>query len=66
MSVKLGDIPMEDIPIGGVMVARAYLGEVLVFDKAAPYLEISPTVAWIYEDLETQNEVFSNITWNIN
>lgn len=29
------------------------------------YLEIEPTLLWVYEDLETFNKVFSNVTWNI-
>lgn len=29
-----------------------------------PYLEISPTIAWIVAG-ETQNDVFSNTYWNI-
>ena len=68
MSVKFGNIAIGEIPLGGVSVGKAYLGDVLVFRKgqAAPYLYIEPEVAWIYEDLETQNDVFSNTNWNIN
>ena len=67
MSVKLGDIAIRDIPLGDVPVGRAYLGDVLVFDKgpAAPYLEIAPELIWVYPDWSAQNDVYSNTTWNV-
>lgn len=30
-----------------------------------PYLEIRPEYIWVYPDLESFNEVFSNVTWTI-
>ena len=30
-----------------------------------PYLEIEPTILWVYPDLERTNDVFSNTYWNI-
>ena len=29
------------------------------------YLEIEPTLLWVYEDLEMYNKVFSNVTWRV-
>lgn len=66
MSVKLGDIAIQDIPLGDVPVGRAYLGDVLVFDKRpAPYLEIEPELIWVYPDWSAHNDVYSNTTWNV-
>ncbi len=31
-----------------------------------PYLEIEPTVLWVYPDFENTNDVFSNTYWRIN
>ena len=70
MSVKFGNIAIGDIPLGGVAIGKAYLGDVLVFRKGIqpvePYLEISPQIIWVYPDLETDNDVYSNTTWNVN
>lgn len=68
MSVHLGNIKMQDIPLGGVPVAKAYLGDVLVFQKggAEPYLEIAPELIWVYPDWAADNDVYSNVTWIIN
>lgn len=30
-----------------------------------PYLEIEPEVVWVYDGLESMNDVFSNTSWNI-
>ena len=32
----------------------------------APYLEIEPTLIWVYPDWAVDNEVFSNTNWNVN
>lgn len=64
--IYIGNTLAECLNIGTVAVGRAYLGDVLVFQKSQPYLRIEPEVTWIYEDLETSNEVFSNTSWNIN
>ena len=31
-----------------------------------PYLEIEPTILWVYPDIENTNDVFSNTYWRIN
>ena len=31
-----------------------------------PYLEIEPEFIWVYPDFEVDNDVYSNLTWNIN
>ena len=31
-----------------------------------PYLEISPEIVWVYDNVEAYNDVFSNTTWNVN
>lgn len=68
MSVKLGEIAIGDLPLGDVRIGKAYLGDVLVFRKGAiaPYLEIYPEVIWVYADMEADNDVYSNTTWNVN
>ena len=30
-----------------------------------PYLEIEPEVLWVFQDLESMNDVYSNLSWNI-
>lgn len=67
MSVKLGNIAIGEIPLGDTSVGRAYLGDVLVFQKGHtdPYLEIEPELIWVYPDMDTSNNVYSNTTWNI-
>lgn len=68
MSVKLGNIPIEEMHLGDVSIGKAYLGDVLVYRKGevAPYLEIEPEIIWVVPDWAVDNEVFSNTTWNIN
>ena len=68
MSLKLGNIAIQDIPLGDVRIGRAYLGDVLVYRKGevAPYLEIEPEIIWVVPDLAVDNNVYSNTTWNIN
>ena len=68
MSVKLGTISVGDIPLGAVRVAKAFLGDTLVFVKGGPvlYLEIEPDTLWVYPDMEVSNNVYSNTSWNIN
>lgn len=69
MSVKFGNIAIKDIPLGNVPIGKAYLGDVLVYRKEPvehPYLEISPKVIWVNPDWGVDNDVFSNVTWNIN
>lgn len=31
-----------------------------------PYLEIAPTIIWVYPDIAVDNEVYSNTHWNVN
>lgn len=68
MSVKLGNIAIKDIPLGNVPIGKAYLGDVLVYRKGGepPYLEIEPTLIWVNPDWGVDNDVYSNVTWNIN
>ena len=67
MSVKLGNIAIKDIPLGDIPIAKAYLGDVLVYRKGAetPYLRIEPEIIWVVPDWAVDNDVFSNVTWNI-
>lgn len=30
-----------------------------------PYLEIAPTIIWVYPDIAVDNEVYSNTHWNV-
>ena len=67
MSVKLGNIPIEDMHLGDVSIGKAYLGDVLVYEKnVAPYLRIEPEIIWVVPDWAVDNNVYSNTTWNIN
>ena len=67
MSVKLGNIHIGDLHLVDASIGRAYLGDVLVYEKnVAPYLEIEPEIIWVVPDWSVDNEVFSNTTWNIN
>lgn len=68
MSVKLGTISVGEIPLGAVKIAKAYLGDTLVFVKGGPvlYLEIEPELIWVYPDVEVDNNVHSNTAWNVN
>ena len=67
MSVKLGNIAIKDIPLGDTPIGKAYLGDVLVYRKGGetPYLRIEPEVIWVVPDWAVDNDVFSNVTWNI-
>ena len=68
MSVKLGNIAVKDIPLGNVPIGKAYLGDVLVYRKGevSPYLEIEPELIWVNPDFGIDNNVWSNVIWNIN
>lgn len=35
-------------------------------DTQEPYLEISPEIIWVYDNLDAYNDVYSNVTWNVN
>ena len=35
-------------------------------DISRKYLEIEPEVLWVWPDLESLNDVYSNVTWHIN
>lgn len=66
MSVKLGNIAIQEIPLGDVPIGRGYLGDILVYQKRQPpYLEISPEIIWVYPDWSAYNDVYSNTTWNV-
>lgn len=68
MSEKLGNIAIGDIPLGNVRIGKAYLGDVLVFRRRnePPYLEIEPEIIWVNPDWAVDNDVYSNVTWNVN
>ena len=67
MSVRLGDIPIGELFFGDQPIAEAYIGDVLVYRKGgqAPYLEIEPDLIWVNPDWGVDNDVFSNVTWNV-
>lgn len=58
--------------IGGLAAAAqrvrvtARLARVCDADIRTPYLEIEPTILWVYPDIENTNDVFSNTYWRIN
>ena len=69
---KIGGIETIVDNIGGIETNVKRIGGIFcrVFRTCSPsirtpYLEISPTIAWIVAG-ETQNDVFSNTYWNIN
>ena len=68
MSVRLGDIPIGELRFGDIPIAEAYLGDVLVYRKEnrPPYLEIVPDLIWVNPEWGVDNDVLSNVTWNIN
>ena len=39
------------------------IGEVKTVEN--PYLEIEPEVLWVWPNLESTNDVYSNLSWNI-
>lgn len=68
---KIGGIETNVDNIGGIETNVKRIGGIFcrVFRTCSPsirvpYLEISPTIAWIVAG-ETQNDVFSNTYWNI-
>ena len=66
MSAKTCLGPVSRMALGDKEIGKAYLGEVLVFDKRpAPYLEIAPELIWVYPDWSAYNDVYSNTTWNV-
>lgn len=54
---------LSAVKIGGIICTLVYVWDTNI---GGPYLEISPNLIWIYSDIETLNEVFSNTTWKIN
>lgn len=66
MSAKTCLGSVSRMALGDKEIGKAYLGEVLVFDKRpAPYLEIEPELIWVYPDWSAYNDVYSNTTWNV-
>ena len=49
--------------VGGIQVSFTQVG---TDPSEREYLEIEPEVIWVYYDLESMNDVFSNTNWNIN
>ena len=45
---------------------RARLSLVCTPSIRTPYLEIEPKLIWVYTNIESTNDVFSNTTWHIN
>lgn len=45
---------------------RASLARVCDRDIKVPYLEIEPTILWVYPDWAVSNNVLSNTHWRIN
>lgn len=44
----------------------ARLTRVCDTDIRTPYLEIEPTILWVYPDIANTNDVFSNTYWRVN
>lgn len=44
---------------------RARLSLVCTPSIRTPYLEIEPKLIWVYTNIESTNDVFSNTTWHI-
>ena len=59
---RIGGIDTTAKRIGGI---RCRVWQSCAPNIRPPYLEISPTVVWILAG-QTQNDVFSNIYWQIN
>lgn len=48
--------------IGGITCTLIYVWDTNI---GGPYLEISPSVIWVYSNTEATNEVISNTLWEI-
>lgn len=59
-----GDIQTSHVRVGGDI--SVSFGLVCSPNISGPYLNIEPTVLWVYPNLENTNDVYSNTEWEIN
>ena len=70
---RVGGISASLVQVGGrISVTLGPTTKITVrFDEVCSvnikelYLEINPTIIWVYPDLETDNDVISNTRWNV-
>lgn len=60
---KTGGIEVDASRLSGMGCSFEYTDKADINEK---YLEIEPTVLWVFPDLESMNDVYSNVTWRIN
>lgn len=68
---RIGGATMSLERVGGVVVGLSRIGglkcrfsPVCASGVGSPYLEISPTIVWIWAD-PAYNDVYSNTRWNV-
>ena len=61
--IKESGISVGATRMGFISCSLTYSGDMNI---SAPYLEIAPEILWVYPDLVSTNDVYSNVTWNVN
>lgn len=59
---RIGGISCTATRVGGMNVRFALVCKPGI---RLPYLEINPTILWVYPDWSAQNDVYSNTHWNV-
>ena len=60
---RMGGMDVAASRLSGMGCSFEYTDKADINEK---YLEIEPTVLWVFPDLESMNDVYSNVTWRIN
>ena len=60
---KSGELIFGAERVGGIECKLTYTDRKDISNK---YLEIEPEVLWVWPNLESLNDVYSNVTWHIN
>jgi len=69
---QIGELAAAFSQIGGIQATMtkesvtATLARVCDASVRTPYLDIDPTLLWIYPDIESSNDVISNTFWHVN
>ena len=61
LSVSLASVSLTRI--GGKAMIR--LVQICRTDIRKPYLTISPEIIWVYPEFAVDNDVYSNLKWNV-
>lgn len=65
MSARFSKVPNGITATLNRNAIRARLSMVCTPSIRTPYLEIEPKIIWVYSNIESTNDVYSNTTWNI-